>query len=235
MENSKVISAINPKSPVAEAYRILRTNLQFTAVDKALKTILVTSADPSEGKSTTVANLGTVMAQIGAKVIIIDCDLRRSEQHKLFDLPNNTGLTNILVGGLETNQVLTNTKVPNLKVITSGPLPPNPAELLGSEKTPELLNKLTEMADIVLVDSPPILMVADAAILSSLVDGVILVIKSAKTKLEAIKQAKERLGKANARIVGTVLNGVESSHSYYYYNHSYYSESSKREAAAAKF
>lgn len=234
MDKSKVISELNPKSPVAEAFRIIRTNLQFSAVDKSFKTLLVTSAGPSEGKSSTIANLGAVMAQAGARVIIVDCDLRRAEQHRMFNLPNDTGLTNILVGGMEIGAVLKDTKLPNLQVITSGPLPPNPAELLGSDKTRELLEKLTEMADIVLVDSPPTLMVADAALLSSIVDGVVLVIKSAKTKIDAIKQAKERLEKANARIVGTVLNAVENSHGYYYYNYSYYDERGKKETAASR-
>jgi protein-tyrosine kinase len=235
MDNNKIVSGINPKSPVAEAFRILRTNLQFSTVDKPFKSILITSAGPGEGKSTTAANLGTVMAQTGAKVILVDCDLRRAELHRLFNLPNDEGLTNVLVGGLDIKLVLRDTWLPNLKVITSGPLPPNPAELLGSEKTREVLAKLKEMADIILVDSPPVLMVADATLLSSIVDGVILVIKSAKTKIDAAKQAKERLENANARIVGTVLNAVESSNGYYYYyNSSYYGDKGKKEAAAAK-
>jgi capsular exopolysaccharide synthesis family protein len=175
------------------------------------------------------------MAQAGARVIVLDCDLRRAEQHHLFGLTNGKGLTHVLVGGAEINEVIRETRVPNLKVVTSGPLPPNPAELLGSVKTKELLEKLAEEADIVLIDSPPMLVVADAAILSSIVDGVILVIKSAKTKIEEVKQAKERLEKANARIIGTVLNAVRSSHgSYYYYDYYEYGEESKKETAVTK-
>lgn len=232
MDKSKVISELNPKSPVAEAFRILRTNLQFTAIDKPFKTILVTSASPSEGKSSTVANLGTVLAQAGHKVIIVDCDLRKASQHVHFGLPNNSGLTNILVGGMELGLVLRDTNQPNLKVITSGPIPPNPAELLGSTKTKELLEKLTTLADIVLVDSPPVLAVADAPILSAMVDGTLMVIRSAKTKIEAVKQAKDRLEKANSRIIGAVLNAVESAHGGYYYDYAYYGDSTKQAAAA---
>lgn len=235
MSNIKVISELNPKSPVAEAYRILRTNLQFSAVDKSLKTMLVTSAGPGEGKSTTTANLATVIAQAGANVIVVDCDLRRAVQHTLFDLPNDRGLTNILVGGLEPEQVIQETKIPNLRVITSGPLPPNPAELLASGKAKELWAKVAAMADMVIVDSPPVLTVADATILSSVMDGVILVIKSAVTKIDALKQTKDRLDKASARIIGTVLNSVESSGgNYYYNNYYYYGERTKKEAAASK-
>lgn len=236
MSNLKVISEINPKSPVAEAFRILRTNLQFSAVDKSLKTLLVTSAGPGEGKSTTTANLATVMAQAGVRVIIIDCDMRRAEQHRLFDLPNDRGLTNILVGGLQPEHVIQETKIPNLRIITSGPLPPNPAELLDSGKAKELWVKVAGMADVLILDSPPVLMVADATILSSVTDGVILVIKSARTKIDALKQTKNRLEKANARIVGTVLNAVESSNSNYYYNSNYYTcgEKNNHEVAAAK-
>lgn len=233
MDKNRVISELNPKSPVAEAYRILRTNLQFTAVDKPFKTILVTSASPAEGKSSTVANLGTVLAQAGHKVVIVDCDLRKASQHVHFGLPNNIGLTNVLVGGMEMGLVLRDTQQPNLKVITSGPIPPNPAELLGSTKIKEMFEKLSTIADIVLVDSPPVLAVADAPILSTLVDGTVLVIRSAKTKIDAVKQAKERLEKANSRIIGAVLNAVESSHgSYGYYDYAYYGEPTKQAAAA---
>ncbi len=236
MENSLIISETNPKSPVAEAYRILRSNLQFSSINKEYKKLQITSSGPSEGKSTTVANLGTVMAQAGAKVIIVDCDLRRAVQHQIFGLANVAGLTNVLVGGQELDQVIQQTKLPNLQVLTSGPLPPNPAELLGSPKAREVLEAVAAKADIVLIDSPPVLMVADAPIISSIVDGTIMVIKSAKTKIEAVKQAKERLDKANATIVGTVLNAVESSHgSYYYYDSYYYGDNTQKQIASTKF
>ncbi len=220
--NSTVISDINPKSPVAEAFRIIRTNLNIMEMDKQTRTILITSPGPSEGKSSTVANLGTVLAQSGVKVIIVDCDLRRSEQHHIFGLANQIGLSNVLVDGLDVMQVLQETSVPNLRVIPSGPIPSHPAELLGSQQTKQLLQQLIELADVVLVDSPPILMVADAQILSGMVDGVVLVVKSGRTKVDAVKQAKERIEKANARIIGTVLNAVQKSDGGYYYGYSYY-------------
>lgn len=221
MENSRVMCEVNPRSSVAEAFRILRTNLQFSTVDHSLKSLLVTSPGPAEGKSTVTANLATVMAEAGVRVILVDCDLRWAEQHRLFDLPNDTGLTDVLVGSVEMSRVLKETRLPNLKVITCGPLPPNPAELLGSEKAREVFSELAESADFILVDGPPTLAVADAAILSSIVDGCVLVIRSGKTKIEAVKKAKERLNKANARIVGTILNDVESSEGYYNYGPSF--------------
>ncbi len=212
MEKVKVIADTDSKSPVAEAFRLLRTNLKFAAVDKSIKLLLVTSSRQMEGKSYTVANLGTVLAQTGARVIIVDCDLRQAEQHTIFGLSNNMGLTGVLTGSGTENgeiaQALKATAIPNLKVLTAGPLPPNPSELLQSDKAKTVFKALAEMADIVLVDSPPVLIRADAAVLSAVVDGVILVIKAGKTKTDAVKQAKERLEKANARIIGTVLNGV---------------------------
>lgn len=234
MANNKVMSDINPRSHVAEAFRILRTNLHFSTVDHNLKSLLVTSPGPSEGKSTITANLAIVMAQTGARVILADCDLRWAEQHRLFNLPNETGLTNVLAGSMEISDVLKNTRLPSLKVVTCGPVPPNPAELLGLEKTSRVLEQLSEMADIVLIDSPPTLMVADAAILSSIVDGCVLVIKTAETKMEAVRQAKERLDKANARIVGAVLNAVEGFIGYDYYHSYYYGKKNRKEIATGK-
>lgn len=229
MEKSRVISELNPKSPAAEAFRILRTNLQFSTVEKPFRTLLVTSAGPSEGKSTMVANLGMVMAQAGARVIIVDCDLRQGDQHRIFNLPNGIGLTDVLAGRTGLDRVLRDTREMKLKVVTSGSMPPNPAELLGSDKMREVLENLTGMVDIVLLDSPPALMVADASLLSSIVDGVVLIIKAGKTKIEAIRQAKERLNKANARIMGTVLNAVEGSNNYYNYD-----SKGKNEAATTR-
>lgn len=232
MDNNKVMSEVNPRSYVAEAFRILRTNLQFITGGNSLKALLITSPGPSEGKSTVAANLGTVLAQNGARVILMDCDLRFSEQHLLFNLPNNTGISNVLAGQMDISQILKETRVPGLRVITSGPLPPNPAELLDSEKAKEVLAELSEMSDIVLVDSPPALMVADAAIMSSLVDGCMLVIRAGKTKIDAVKQAKERLDKANAKIIGTVLNAVEGLSGYYYHDSHYYGKRNRKEIAA---
>lgn len=217
MSSKKVVTELSPYSPEAEAFRILRTNLQFSAVHRPFKTLLVTSAAPSEGKSTLTANLGIVMAQAGAKVIIVDCDLREAKQHIFFGLPNETGLTTVLLGSTELEHVLKETELPNLKLIPSGPPPPNPAELLSSQKAKDVFLRLSDMADIVLVDSPSVLTVADTVVLSSILDGVVLVIKAARTKIDAFKQAKERLEKAEARIIGTILNAVDVNNDYYHY------------------
>lgn len=234
MRNKKVIAEINPNSYAAEAFRILRTNLQFSTLDHSIKALLITSPGPSEGKSTIVANMGMVMAQTGARVILLDCDLRWGDQHNLFNLPCTTGLSNVLMGCMEISQVMKVTAMPNLKVITCGPLPSNPSELLGSERMKSVLAELGTMADFVLIDSPPTLTVADSAILSSIVDGCLLVIRSAQTKIEDLKQAKERLDQANARIVGTVLNGVDKSEGYFNYGSYYTGKKYKKEVAAVK-
>ncbi len=234
MNNCKVMCELNPRSHAAEAFRILRASLQFSTVDQSIKSLLITSPGPAEGKSTITANLGIVMAQAGARVILLDCDLRWPEQYRLFRVPNDNGLTDVLMGNMDLSQVLKDTSQPNLKIVTSGSLPPNPSELLASEKTTEIFAELNDMADIILIDSPPILMVADVAIISSIVDGCVLVIKSAKTKIDAVKQAKERLDKANARIVGTVLNAMESTEVYHYYDSYYYEKYNRKETAAGR-
>lgn len=231
MSYHKVMCELNPRSHAAEAFRILRTNLQFTTTGGSLKSLLITSSGPSEGKSTITANLATVMAHAGASVILLDCDLRWPVQHRLFGLANDTGLTDVLTGSMEIGRVLRDTGMPNIKVVTCGGLPPNPSELLGSKKTREVLTQLHKMADIVLLDSPPILTVADPAILSSMVDGCLLVIKSSNTKIDAVKQAKEVLEKAKANIIGTVLNAVEASNGYHVYESHYYKKNSRKEVA----
>lgn len=232
MGNKKGMTELNTNSIAAEAFRILRTNLQFSTLDHSLKTLLVTSPSPSEGKSTIVANMGLVMAQTGARVILLDCDLRWGDQHNLFNLPCTTGVSNLLTGRMEISQVIKDTAMPNLKVITCGPLPSNPSELLGSGRMKSLLAELGKIADFVLIDSPPTLMVADSVILSSIVDGCLLVIRSAKTKIEELRQAKDRLDQANARIVGTVLNGVDKSEGYFNYVSYYYGKKQRKKVAA---
>lgn len=234
MKKYKVMCEQNPRSHVAEAFRILRASLQFSTADHCLKSLLLTSPGPAEGKSTITANLGMVMAQAGARVILVDCDLRWPEQHRFFGLPNDNGLAEVLMGAMNIRQVLKDTSLPNLKIVTSGSLASNPSELLASEKTREVFAELDEMADVILIDSPPVLMVADVAILSSIVDGCVLVIKSAKTRIDAVKQAKERLDKANARIVGTILNAVEGANGYNYYESDYYGKYNRKETAAGK-
>jgi len=223
---ARLITHIDPKSPVSEAYRTLRTNLQFSKVEKDLRTILVTSAGPKEGKSTTAANLAIAMAQAGNSVVLIDADLRRPLIHSVFGMDKDQGLTNYLAGSLEFDDLAQDTFIDNLKVITSGVLPPNPSELLATQKMKDLLKKLEEKFDIVIIDSPPVIAVTDATILSTIVDGTLLVVYAGQTEREAIKRATMMLSSVAARLLGTVLNGFDiqgiyGSYYYYYYHHYY--------------
>ena len=218
MAERKLIVHEQPKSPTAEAYRTLRTNLQFAKVDGELKTVMFTSAGPGEGKSTTIANTAVAMAQSGKKVILIDCDLRKPVQHKIFG-KQNQGLTNILVENLNIADQIQETGVENLRLLTSGPIPPNPSELMGSRKMSELLEVLKKEADIVLIDSPPVVAVTDASVLASQVDGVTLVLDSGTVRPEMAQRAKQLLTNANGTILGVILNRAEidDDHAYYYY------------------
>ncbi len=214
-----LVTITNPRSPISEAYRSLRTNLEFSSLDRPLKTMVVTSAGPEEGKSTTLANLAVTLAQAEKKVILVDCDLRRPSQHEIFEVGNSLGLTSMVVDEEAfRNPPLQETPVPNLKLLPSGPLPPNPSELLGSRRMEEIIATLREKADLVLFDAPPIIAVTDAAVLASKVDGVLLVIRAGTTKRDHAQRAKALLEKVNARLVGAVLNNVRmdiSLHRYY--------------------
>ncbi len=214
-----LVTISNPRSPVAEAYRSLRTNLEFSGLDRPLRSMVVTSAGPEEGKSTTLANLAVALAQAGKRVILVDCDLRRPSLHEAFGVRNSVGMTDLMRDeSLMANPPFQDTPVPNLKLLTSGQLPPNPAELLGSRRMEEIVACLLGQADIVLFDAPPIIAVTDAALLSAKVDGVLLVISAGKTRREHAAKAKALLEKVNARLVGTVLTNVrfDSSMQYYY-------------------
>lgn len=226
--DQKLVTALHPKSPTAEAYRILRTNLQFSALDNPPRTLMTTSPNPGEGKSTTLANLGVVMAQQGQRVILVDTDLRRPTLHRFFGLPNSVGLTTAL---LQANPVADGfvqpTRIENLQVLTSGPLPPNPAELIGSERFKALLEDLKQHADVVLLDSPPVLAVTDAAILARQVDGVVMVVEAGGTRRPLATSAKDALEKVGAKVLGVALNRLrprgDGYYYYYYYYHQYYS------------
>ncbi len=224
----QLVTFLNPKSPISEAYRILRTNLQFSSLDKPLHTLLVTSANPSEGKSTTAANLAIVIAQTGQKVVLVDTDLRRPVIHKVFDVPNNVGLTSALLTAPDASslpQMIQPTQIKNLSVLVSGPLPPNPSELLGSQRMRDLIETLCNVADVVIFDSPPALAVTDAAVLARQLDGVLLVIDSGETREPLARRASEELRKVNAHILGVALNRLSpaTTDGYYYYHH-YYSD-----------
>ena len=227
----QMITHANPKSPVAEAYRILRTNLNFTTLDRPLKTILITSPTPAEGKSTTLANLAIAVAQAGVETLIVDCDLRKPLQHRIFGVPNARGFTNLLVNReMTVEEVIQDTVVPNLRIMTCGPLPPNPSELLGSKRAGQVIQELEEKFQLVLFDSPPAVAVADASILASQVDGVIMVIRSHVTKNDIAAQAKKLLETANANLIGVVLNEVPVNGEDYYYYYYYGSNSSRPES-----
>ncbi|OQY80408.1 MAG: hypothetical protein B6D41_21095 [Chloroflexi bacterium UTCFX4] len=224
-KGDKLVTANEPRSVNAEAYRILRTNISFSAIDKPLRAIMVTSANQSEGKSITAANLAVTMAQAGYRTMLVDCDLRKPSQQKIFGVSNDTGLTNCLLSHANLNSFARPTRVENLRLLTTGPLPPNPAELLGSRSMSDLLAALEADSDILIVDSPPVLAVADASILARAVDGTLLVIDSGQTRRDSIARAKENLEQAGARILGIVLNRVSRGNSYYSYNTKYFQNS----------
>jgi capsular exopolysaccharide synthesis family protein len=230
---SRLVTHFDPKSPISESYRTLRTNLAFTRVDNPMKTILITSAGPKEGKSTTVSNLAITLAQLGSKVVLVDSDLRRPVVHAIFGMEKEDGLTDHILGNVSYEQSLKKSLLDNLSIVTSGTLPPNPSELLGSKAMEEFIDRLKKDFDIVLFDSPPVIAVTDAAILCSKVDGAFLVISSGTTNRDAINRAKRLLENVQTQVLGAVLNGVDisgayGSSNYYYYYHYYYGAHPKR-------
>lgn len=212
-----------PKSISAEAYRTLRTNIQYSSYDKKIKKILVTSSEPSEGKSTIIGNLAVSLSQSESTVILLDCDLRKPTMHKKFKISNEIGLTELLVGKKELKDVI-QYRNKHLHIITSGKIPPNPAEMLASKSMERLLEQLSSEYDYILMDTPPLNAVTDAQVLSTKVDGTLIVIRSEKTKKESILIAKNLLQKVNANILGIVFNDVANSANKYYY---YYGEDKK--------
>ena len=221
----RLVTALYPKSPAAEAFRILRTNIQFSSLDNPPRTLMVTSSNPSEGKSTTLANLAVVMAQQGQRVVVLDTDLRRPTLHRVFQVPNNAGLTNALLQEHPSHEgFLQPTKVENLQILTTGPLPPNPAELLSSAKFAALIENLQKHADVLMFDSPPVMAVTDAAILARQVDGVVLVIDAGSDAASMGCQCQGVAGQGRRALLGVALNRLRpqaGSYYYYYYNRDY--------------
>lgn len=217
------ITHYDSRSPVSEAYRAIRTNLQFAGAGKQLKTLAFMSAVPGEGKSTTVANLAIVMGQDDKHILLIDCDMRKPVIHRRFGLLNR-GLSNCFAEDLPLKEVIQADVFPNLDVVTSGPVPPNPAELLGSKKMKALLQEAAEAYDYVFLDMPPVLAVTDAALMSSQVDGTVLILGSGDISPDEGKQAKSLLEKVHANILGVILNKVPQHHKSGYYYYYYYDE-----------
>ena len=214
-----------PRSPVSEAFRSLRTNLEFSAVDKPLRMILVTGAEAGDGKTTIATNLAAIFAQEGKRVMLLDCDLRRPRVHRFLGIPNRLGMTDLFRENLGMDAVIqqwANSSSTSISVITSGSLPPNPTELLGSKKMDRILAEIANRVDVVVIDSPPS-MVSDAQVLAAKVDGVLLVIQPGKTHIGAALATREQLDRAGARIVGAVFNRIPRQRGYYYGGYRYYS------------
>ena len=213
-----LVTLAEPRSPGAEAFRTLRTNIQFYSLDDPVRAVLVTSANAQEGKSTTVANLAVTFAQSGQQVILVDSDLRRPALHTYFDAKLSPGLSNVVRDDSDPIEALQVTSVPGLRMLACGELPPNPSELIGAQRMDRIISDLRQEAAIVLFDSPPIVAVTDAAILARKVDGVVLVVSIGRTKRDHAVRAREILDKANVRVLGAVLNNVKmdsSLHRYY--------------------
>lgn len=224
-----VVTAHNPRSLASEAYRMLRTNVQYSTIDDPQRVLLVTSPGSSEGKTTTAANLAVAMAQHEHRVILVDADLRKPSLHDLFELHNSPGFGDMILNGkLTVKKVLQSTDVPGLEILACGNLPPNPAELLDSRRAQSVLDLLAPRADVVILDTAPALAVADAAILAAKSTGVILVVEQGRTRAADVRRAKEAFDQVGAKLLGVVLNKVRSGRGYGYYGYPYYDEIRKR-------
>lgn len=217
----QLIAVASPRSIISEQFRTVRTNLTFSLPDEDLNTLFFTSASPSEGKSTVSANTAVTFAQAGKKVLFIDADMRKPTVHYTFALPNAAGLSTVLTAQISVEEVIRQTDIDNLSVITSGPIPPNPSELLGSKGMTFLIEQMKKLYDIIVFDAPPTLSVTDAQILSNEMDGTVLVIDAGRTEKETVQKAKELLEQADAKILGVVLNNYTDEDSGYY---EYYGE-----------
>lgn len=215
----KLITRTNPKSVISEQYRTIRTNINFSTPDEELRTLVFTSAAPGEGKSTTASNLAVVFAQEGKSVLLVDADMRKPTAHYTFHLTNTIGLSNLLTRKQTLEEVIKDSGTKGLDIITCGPIPPNPAELIGSNSMDFWLDEMKKRYDVVIFDAPPVLSVTDAQILSNKCDGTILVISSGQTEKENIIKAKDLLVSAKARIIGTVLNNYALEKDHYYYQY----------------
>lgn len=222
-----IIVQNNPKSPISESYRTLRTNIQFANVDETMRTILVTSTSPGEGKTTTLTNLAAAMAQDGKKVLVIDCDMRKPRIHKVFEISNQKGLSDILMKRCDATDAIVSVKEMGLDVIPAGIIPDNPSELLNSASMRSFIQNVRNIYDYVFVDTPPVIPVTDAMIMSRYIDGVVLVISHGKTQIDMAKNAVEQLRSVKANILGVTLNRIPVTDSKAYYNYYYYADDVK--------
>lgn len=220
--NKELVVVDKPKSSASEAIRTLRTNLQFTFVDENIKSFMITSSMPGEGKSFISANLAAAFGLIDFKVLIADCDLRRGRLHNIFNVENKKGLSNLLLDDIKNyKKYITKTNVENVSLITGGIIPPNPSELLGSDKNKELFKILKENYDLVILDCPPVNGLTDSLVLTTLVDEVVLVSSVGKTPSELLNESKKSLEATGAKIAGVVVNNVEAKKNNYYYGKYY--------------
>jgi succinoglycan biosynthesis transport protein ExoP len=232
--STRLAFSASTKAPVMEAYKTLRTNLQYSNLDDNLRVIVVTSTSQDEGKSATAANLAVSIAQSNKRVLLIDCDLRRSAMHRIFHVLNETGLTNILVEGTDLGTIIQEVGIPNLHILTSGPKPPNPSELLGSVRMQALLQQVSEVYDTVILDVPPVLPVSDALVISKFTDGIIYVVRYGHIANDLVARAKADIQKVGARVLGVVINGIPLDASVGYGSYYYYDEEDSQSKAKKK-
>lgn len=214
-----LVTLADKASPVAEQYRTIRTNIQFASASRKMQTVVVTSAGSGEGKSTTTANLAVVLADSGQRVLLVDADMRKATIHKTFHLANDTGLSLYLSSNQQIEAVVQPTSIANLSILTAGPKPPNPSELLGSKRMDQFLEDVCRLYDVILFDMPPVVAVTDAQIMASKVDGTLMVVREEVTRKDALVNAKKLLDLVQAHILGVVYNGAENGRGqdYYYY------------------
>ena len=225
----KIISIRNPKSPISESYRGIRTSIEFSNLDKEMKVINVTSSMQGEGKSTVIANLAVSFANLEKKVLLLEGDLRNPSVHRMFNISNINGLTDVLLNNKIFAECVHRTEIKNLHVLTCGAVPPNPSEILSSKKMKDFINELREYYDYIFIDTPPIGVVTDAGIISTYSDGCVFVVGSKQCDIEMAKIAKKRLEDVGANIIGAVLNKFEAEgNGYNYYNYYYQHESGRK-------
>jgi capsular exopolysaccharide synthesis family protein len=226
VKRSELVS-LDPQSPSSEAFKALRTSVLFATIDQKLKAIVITSPELGEGKSRTAANLAIALAQAGYKTLLIDADFRRPSQHRLFGQVRNVGLSNLILQDAGENDAIRQVDaVPNLWLLSSGPTPPNPSELLGSARMRELMSKLWQQFSYVIIDTPPVNAVTDASIIAASANATIVVVEQGRTTFPALKHTRELLDRVGANIVGAVLNKVRASSGSYYYGYGNYGTAS---------